>query len=63
MGKQKDVKYILYKNLPHPPLTSNLFFSLKETKGLRILIEDYYLIMERHVLSYIPQFFQAKYSC
>ena len=37
------------------------FFSLKEIKGLRTLIEDYYLIMEQHVLSYILQFFQAKY--
>ena len=49
-------------NLPASYLPP-VFFSLKEIKGLRTLIEDYYLIMEQHVLSYILQFFQAKYSC
>lgn len=47
-------------NLPASYLQP-VFFSLKEIKGLRTLIEDYYLIMEQHVLSYILQFFQAKY--
>lgn len=44
-------------------LPPTCLFSLKEIKGLRTLMEDYYLIMEEHVLFYIPPFCQAKYSC
>ena len=28
-GKQKDVTYILYNNLPHSPLTDSLSFNVK----------------------------------
>ena len=43
-----------------PLLPPTCFFSLKEIKGLRTLIEDYYLIMEQHVLSYIPPILSGK---